>query len=174
MGLRLQGSKGLLTQLVSEPTREGASLDLLFINREGLVGDVVLRGHLGLGNHEMLEFLVRGEVKRGASKTTTMDFRRADFDFFGTLYKKLPWERVLKGKGLQEGWTLLKEEVLRHRNRLSQYATSWTGGEDDRPGWTGSCCWDSTTYGRKGTWLKWSTGVSLARAKRKSKRQKPI
>jgi len=43
-----------LTQLVSEPTRGGASLDLLFTNREGLVGDVVVRGHLGLSNREMI------------------------------------------------------------------------------------------------------------------------
>ncbi|PKU34926.1 mitochondrial fission process protein 1 [Limosa lapponica baueri] len=31
-----------LTQLVREPTREGALLDLLFVNREGLVGDVTV------------------------------------------------------------------------------------------------------------------------------------
>ena len=42
-----------LTQLVSEPTRGGASLDLLFTNREGLVGRVVVGGHLGLSGHEM-------------------------------------------------------------------------------------------------------------------------
>jgi len=30
-----------LMQLVSEPTRGGASLDLLFTNKEGLVGEVV-------------------------------------------------------------------------------------------------------------------------------------
>jgi len=53
-----------LMQLVSEPTRRGASLDLLFTNREGLVEDVVVRGRLGLSNREM-EFLVQGEVKRG-------------------------------------------------------------------------------------------------------------
>jgi len=51
-----------LTQLVSEPSRTRASLDLLFTKREGLVGDVMVRGHLGLSNHEMTEFLVRGEV----------------------------------------------------------------------------------------------------------------
>ena len=33
-----------LTQLVSELTREGALLDLLFVDREGLVEDVVVRG----------------------------------------------------------------------------------------------------------------------------------
>ncbi|KAK4818426.1 hypothetical protein QYF61_012960, partial [Mycteria americana] len=50
-----------LTQLVSEPTRGGASLDLLFTNREGLVGDVVVAGCLGLSNHDMIEFSIRGE-----------------------------------------------------------------------------------------------------------------
>jgi len=62
-----------LMQLVSEPARGGASLDLLFTNREGLVGDVVVGGRLWLSDHEIIEFSVRGEVKRGASKTTTMD-----------------------------------------------------------------------------------------------------
>ena len=43
-----------LTQLVSDPTREGAPLDLLFVNREGLVGDVVVGGHLGHSSHEII------------------------------------------------------------------------------------------------------------------------
>jgi len=42
-----------------------------------------------------------------------MDFRRADFGLFRTLIERVPWERVLKGKGVQEGWTLFKEEVLK-------------------------------------------------------------
>jgi len=54
-----------LMQLVSEPARGGASLDLLFTNREGLVGDVVVRGRLRISDHEMTEFSVRGEVKVG-------------------------------------------------------------------------------------------------------------
>ena len=52
------------------------------------------------------------EVKRGASKTTTMDFRRADFGLFRMLVERVPWERVLKGKGVQAGWTFFREEVL--------------------------------------------------------------
>jgi len=47
------------------------------------------------------------------SKTTTMDFQRADFDLFWTLVKRVPWKRVLKCKGIQEGWTFFKEEVLK-------------------------------------------------------------
>jgi len=103
-----------LTQLVSEPTRGRASLDLLFTNTEGWVGgDVVVRGCLGLSDHEMTEFSVRGKVKRGASKTTAMDFQRADFGLLKTLVERVLWERVLKGKGVQGGWTFFKEEVLK-------------------------------------------------------------
>jgi len=46
-----------LMQLVSELTRGGASLDLLFTNREGLVGDVVVQGSLGLSDHGMVRVL---------------------------------------------------------------------------------------------------------------------
>ena len=46
----------ILRQLVSEPIRGGASLDLLFTDRAGLVEDVVVGGHLGLRDHEMIEF----------------------------------------------------------------------------------------------------------------------
>lgn len=45
-----------LTQLVNKPTREGVLLDLLFVNTEGLVGDFVVSGYLGLSAQEMLEF----------------------------------------------------------------------------------------------------------------------
>jgi len=102
-----------LMQLVSEPATGGASLDLLFTNREGLVGNVVVGGCLALSDHEMTEFLVCGEVKSGASKTTMMVFRRADFGLFRTLVERVPWEIVLKGKEVQESWTFFKEEVLK-------------------------------------------------------------
>ena len=43
-----------LRQLVSELIRGGASLDLLFTNRAGLVADVVVRVCLGVRDHEMI------------------------------------------------------------------------------------------------------------------------
>jgi len=49
----------------------------------------------------------------GGSKTTTTDFRRADFGLLRTLVEGVPWERVLKGKGVQQGLTFVKEEVLK-------------------------------------------------------------
>ncbi|KAK4816201.1 hypothetical protein QYF61_012666 [Mycteria americana] len=101
-----------LTWLVSEPTREGASLDVLFMNREGLVSHVMVGGRLGQSNHEKIEFLILGEARRGVSRTATLDFQRADFGPFRRLVNRVPWEAALTGKGVQEGWTFLKEEVL--------------------------------------------------------------
>jgi len=72
-----------LMQLVSEPTRGGASLDLLFTNREGLVGDVVVGGCLKLSDHEMLEFSVHGEVKRGPAKPPPWTFGGQTFKCSG-------------------------------------------------------------------------------------------
>ncbi|KAF1501108.1 hypothetical protein FQV17_0014956, partial [Megadyptes antipodes antipodes] len=123
-----------LTQLVSEPTRGGASLDLLFTNREGLVGDVVVGGRLGLSDHEMVEFSILGEVRRGASKTATMNFRRADFGLFRTLVERVPWETVLKGKGVQEGWTFFKKEVLKAQEQAVPVCRK-KNGWGRRPAW---------------------------------------
>jgi len=57
--------------------------------------------------------LILREVRRGVSRTPTLDFWRADFGLFRSLVDTGPWEAALKGKGAQEGWTLFKEEVLK-------------------------------------------------------------
>ena len=69
-----------LMQLVREPMRGAAPLDLLFRSREGLVGDVEVGGCLGQSDHDMVEFSILGGVRRGNSKTATLDFWRADFE----------------------------------------------------------------------------------------------
>ena len=100
-------------QLVREPTRGAAPLDLLFTNREGLVGDVEVGGCLGQSDHDMVEFSVLGGGRRGNSKTATLDFRRADFELFRRLVGRVLWSSVFESKGVQDGWLLFKKEVLK-------------------------------------------------------------
>ena len=57
-----------LTQLVRESTRGGALLCLLFMNREGLAGDVKVENCLGQKDHKMVDFLILGEDRRGPAK----------------------------------------------------------------------------------------------------------
>ena len=80
--------------------RGAALLDLLFTNKEGLVGDVEVGGCLGLSDHEMVEFSILGGVRRGNSKTATLDFQREDFELFRRLVGGVPWGSVLESKGL--------------------------------------------------------------------------
>jgi len=53
----------------------------------------------------MIEFSILCEFRRGVSKTATVDFQRADFGLFGILTGRIPWETVLRDKGVNEGWT---------------------------------------------------------------------
>ena len=68
---------------------------------------------LGQSDHEIVEFSILGDVRRVTSKTAILNFQRADFDLFRMLVAGVPWESHLKGKGVQEAWTLLKMEILK-------------------------------------------------------------
>ena len=88
----------------------------------------------------MIELSILGDVRRGVSKTATLDFRRADFGLFRRLVDRVPWEAVLKGKGVQEGWTFFKKEILRAQEQAVPMCqkTSWQGR---RPAWLNRELW---------------------------------
>ena len=104
-----------LTQLVKEPTQGSKILDMLFVHREGLVGDVKVGGCLGQSDHKMIDFLILVEPWRGVSRTDTLDFQRADFGLFQTMVERVTWQVVLEDVGAQEGWEYCKEVVLKVR-----------------------------------------------------------
>ncbi|GAB0209793.1 hypothetical protein GRJ2_003445000 [Grus japonensis] len=74
-----------LLQVTEEPTRRDAMLDLVLTNKEGLVGDVKLKGSLGCSDHEMVELNILRAARGTHCKLTTLDFRRADFGLFRDL-----------------------------------------------------------------------------------------
>lgn len=51
-----------LSQLVSEPNGRDAWLDLLFRNKEGLEGDLMVGVSPEQSNHEMTKFSILGEI----------------------------------------------------------------------------------------------------------------
>ncbi|GAB0187677.1 hypothetical protein GRJ2_001233000 [Grus japonensis] len=101
-----------LLQVIEELTRRGAMLDLVLTNKEGLVGDVKLKGSLGCSDHKMVEFKILRAVRRAHSKLTTLDFRRADFGLVRNLLGRLPWDKALEGRGAQESWLVFKDHLL--------------------------------------------------------------
>ncbi|GAB0208696.1 mitochondrial enolase superfamily member 1 [Grus japonensis] len=106
-----------LLQVIEEPTRRGAMLDLLLTNKEGLVGDVKLKGSLGCSDHEMVEFRILRTARRAHSKLATLDFRRADFGLFRDLLGRIPWDKALEGRGAQDSWLIFKGHLLQAQER---------------------------------------------------------
>ncbi|GAB0188331.1 hypothetical protein GRJ2_001298400 [Grus japonensis] len=101
-----------LLQVIEEPTRRGAMLDLVLTNKEGLVGNVKLTGSLGCSDHEMVDFKILTAVRRTHNKLATLDFRRAAFGLFRDLLGKVPWDKALEGRGAQESWLVFKGHLL--------------------------------------------------------------
>ncbi|PKU44428.1 dtw domain-containing protein 2 [Limosa lapponica baueri] len=83
-----------LLQMVEEPTRKGALMDFSLTNKEGMVGNIKLKGSLGCSDHETIEFKILRTVRRVCRKLTTLDFRKADFGLSRDLIGRVTWEKV--------------------------------------------------------------------------------
>ncbi|GAB0195099.1 mitochondrial enolase superfamily member 1 [Grus japonensis] len=88
-----------LLQVTEEPMRRGAMLDFILTNKEGLEGDVKLKGSLGCSDHKMV------------------DFRRVDFGLFRDLLGRIPWDKALEGRGAQDSWLIFKGHLLQAQER---------------------------------------------------------
>ncbi|GAB0186934.1 hypothetical protein GRJ2_001158700 [Grus japonensis] len=123
-----------LLQVTEEPTRRGATLDLILTNKEGLVRNVKLRGNLGCSDHEMVEFRILRAVRRALSKLPTLDFRRADFGLFRDLLGRVPWDKALEGRGAQESCLVFKGHLLQAQERCIPTEKK-SGKNTRRPAW---------------------------------------
>ncbi|GAB0205312.1 mitochondrial enolase superfamily member 1 [Grus japonensis] len=92
-------------------------LDLILTNKEGLIGDVKLKGSLGCSDHEMVEFRILRAARRARSKLTTLDFSRADFGLFRDLLGRIPWHKALEGRRAQDSWLIFKGHLLQAQQR---------------------------------------------------------
>lgn len=71
------------------------------MNREP-VGSMVVGSCVGYSNQKVIEFLFFCDIRWEVSKTTTLDFWRSDFRLFRILVGSVPWEIVVKGRGVQD------------------------------------------------------------------------
>ncbi|XP_073188209.1 uncharacterized protein [Lepidochelys kempii] len=140
-----------LAQVLEEPTRGGAFLDLLLTNRVELVGEAKVDGNLGGSDHELVEFRILTQGTKVSSRIRTLDFRKADFDSLRERMARIPWGTNLKGKGVQESWLYFKESLLRLQGQTIPMSRK------------------NSKYGRRPTWLN---GEILADLKHKKEAYK--
>jgi len=119
-----------LAQVLSKTTWKDALVDLLFVNREGPMGDVVVDGCPGHSDREIFEFKIFSVIRKNDSRDATLDFRRANFKQFRELFSRVPWESTLEDLGVHESWSVFKN----HRRTQSHCVASQASGSEDHLG----------------------------------------
>ena len=127
--LKIIGNNSL-SQVRREPTRKDALLDLLFVNREGLVGNVMVGGCLGHSDHEITEFKIASVMRKKDSIVSTLDFRRAKFK----LFSRVPWDSAVEGSGVHECWSVFKKHLLEVQEQAIPLCHK-SGKQGRRPAW---------------------------------------
>ncbi|OWK60880.1 putative histone-lysine N-methyltransferase PRDM6 [Lonchura striata] len=92
-------------------------LNLLFVNREGLTGYVVVIGCHGHNDHKMNEFSNVRDVRRKISRAVILDFQRADFGLF-----RAKAAESLGRQGVQE---VSRIKTLQEDINLGSYNSKW-------------------------------------------------
>lgn len=84
--------QNFLTHLVTKPPRESTLLDLLFVNREGLVDDVMVGGCLGHSKHKTVRVLSCWR-RGGSAELPPWTSSRQTLVLFQRLANRVLWER---------------------------------------------------------------------------------
>lgn len=85
-----------MSQVLSEPTRKDALLDLLFVKREGFVWDVMVSGSLGPRDDNVVVFKIFSAMKKRDRRVATLDFRRANLKLFMNCLVDYPGNLLLR------------------------------------------------------------------------------
>lgn len=99
-------------QVMEEPLRRSAVILFALTKKEGLVGDVKLKGSLSCSGQELGEFKILGAGRGLHSKLSVLDFRRTESGLFNELLSRLPWNEALEEQGAQRSWLILKVCLL--------------------------------------------------------------
>jgi len=143
-------------QVMEEPKRKGALLDLVLTNKEGLVGDVKVGGSLSNNDHEIVNFMILRGGSRAISRIKTLDFRRDNCDLFKELLGGIPWVRALESRGVQDSWLLFKHHFLHTQDQcIAPSKKSGKGGR--RPAWMSKELLVELRWKRK-AYRIWGTG----------------
>jgi len=139
-----------LLQVIEEPMRRGAMLDLVLTNNEVLVGNVKVKGSIGCSDHKMVEFKILRAARRVRSKLATLDFRRADFGLLRDLLGRISWDKGLDRKGAQESWSVVKDHFLQAQERCIPTKRK-SGRNTRRPTQMNNNSWPNSSRKRRPT-----------------------
>lgn len=102
-------------------------LDLVLSNVKELIGGVKVGGCLRCSDHQLEFSILRGS--RAKSRSTTLDFRRANLSHFRDLLGRIPWDMTVERRGVGWYWSppsSSRKLVLRSRKtNRSDRRSAW-------------------------------------------------
>lgn len=85
-----------LSQAFKEPTRKDALLDFPFVNRVGLMGDMMVGGCLGYNDHVVVEFKIFRAVGKKGSRVAIWTSGEQTLSYSGSYLAEYPENLLLK------------------------------------------------------------------------------
>ena len=103
-----------LTQVVQEPTRHTALLDLILTNDESIVDDIKVEENLGVSDHNIIRFNMNvvSSPKLPVNKEKILDFRNGDFTKFQEMLNLIDWDEEFKDQNCFTMWKHFKQILI--------------------------------------------------------------
>ncbi|CAJ0934560.1 unnamed protein product [Ranitomeya imitator] len=110
--------KNYLSQLVQNPTRGAALLDLILSNRPDRITNLQVVGHLGNSDHNIVQFHL--SFTRGTCQgvTKTLNFRKAKFEQLRDALNLVDWDNILRNENTDNKWEMFKNILNRQCKRF--------------------------------------------------------
>jgi len=147
-----------LMQMVDEPTRRGALLGLVLTDKEGLVEAEKVEGSLVCSDEEVVEFRILCGRNRILNRITALDFSRDNLGLFNQLLGEILWDRVLEGKGAQDGKLAFKDHFFQAQDQSTLTGRKSRKGAR-RPAWLNSKLLGKLEWKRR-VYRSWKEGLA--------------
>ena len=103
-----------LSQVVHEPTRDAALLDLILTSEESLVEEVRVDENLADSDHNIIRFSLKvvSEPKLQINNEKVLDFRNGNFTMFREMLNEIDWDKEFEDQNCFMMWECLKKILM--------------------------------------------------------------
>ena len=108
-----------MEQLVTEPTREQAILDLVMCNEANLIRELKVKEPLESSDHNMIEFTLQFEGEKLESDVTVLQLNKGNYKDMREELARVDWKGSPAGKTVEQQWQVFLGLFGRHNRNSS-------------------------------------------------------
>ncbi|XP_078410452.1 uncharacterized protein LOC144687812 [Cetorhinus maximus] len=124
---------GFMEQLVVEPNREQAILDLVMCNEADLIRELKVKEPLGGSDHSMIEFTLQFERKKLESDVMVLQLNKGNYRGMREELARIDWEMSLAGKTVEQQWQEFLGVIWETQQKFIPRKKKYTKGRTRQP-----------------------------------------